>query len=162
MKAWRKRRRLGFTGAGSGHPVHPARGFSFCPVLWKSFRKIRGPTHDSHGNRSVLSCYFPGFFLPVFDSENTRRLLFWLLALLMATSQGGIQALSRSFFTRLIPPGPIFAALWVLQHSGKIYSHSRALSDGFHWQARWPFPLRCFQFFRPFYPGILFPAESPP
>ena len=28
---------------------------------------------------------------------------FWVLAMLVATSQGGIQALSRSYFARLVP-----------------------------------------------------------
>lgn len=30
-------------------------------------------------------------------------LLFWVVAILVSTSQGGIQALSRSFFAKLIP-----------------------------------------------------------
>lgn len=28
---------------------------------------------------------------------------FWILAMLVATSQGGIQALSRSYFAKLVP-----------------------------------------------------------
>ncbi len=43
------------------------------------------------------------FFLPLLPTENLRVALFWLLAFLVATSQGGIQALSRSFFGKLIP-----------------------------------------------------------
>jgi UMF1 family MFS transporter len=43
------------------------------------------------------------FFLPVIPDMTTRIALFWLLALLVASSQGGIQALSRSFFGKLIP-----------------------------------------------------------
>lgn len=46
---------------------------------------------------------FLGFFLPSIPS-GARTWAFWLLALLVATSQGGIQALSRSYFGRLIPP----------------------------------------------------------
>jgi UMF1 family MFS transporter len=37
-----------------------------------------------------------GFFM-------TRPLHFWILAALVATAQGGVQALSRSLFTRLVP-----------------------------------------------------------
>lgn len=44
-----------------------------------------------------------GFFLPVIANELTQRLVFWGMAFLVATSQGGIQALSRSYFGALIP-----------------------------------------------------------
>jgi UMF1 family MFS transporter len=44
-----------------------------------------------------------GFFLPVMPA-GVRIHAFWLLAMLVATSMGGIQALSRSYFGRLIPP----------------------------------------------------------
>lgn len=42
------------------------------------------------------------FSLPSFSSQ-TKVILFWVLAFLVATSQGGIQALSRSYFGKLIP-----------------------------------------------------------
>jgi UMF1 family MFS transporter len=44
-----------------------------------------------------------GFFLPAMPA-GVKVYAFWLLAMLVATSQGGIQALSRSYFGRLIPP----------------------------------------------------------
>jgi UMF1 family MFS transporter len=44
------------------------------------------------------------FLLPSFTSLSARTAIFWLLAVLVATSMGGIQALSRSFFGRLVPP----------------------------------------------------------
>ena len=43
------------------------------------------------------------FFLPSIPSLEMRVIIFWILAFLVATSQGGIQALSRSFFGKLIP-----------------------------------------------------------
>jgi UMF1 family MFS transporter len=43
------------------------------------------------------------FLLPSLPSPLTRTAVFWLLSVLVATSLGGIQALSRSFFGRLIP-----------------------------------------------------------
>ncbi len=43
------------------------------------------------------------FFLPVLPTPSARVALFWVLSMLVATSQGGIQALSRSFYGRLIP-----------------------------------------------------------
>lgn len=44
------------------------------------------------------------FMMPSLSSLPLKRSLFWLTSLLVATSMGGIQALSRSFFARLIPP----------------------------------------------------------
>jgi UMF1 family MFS transporter len=43
------------------------------------------------------------FLLPALPSAGTRVVMFWVLAMLVATSQGGIQALSRSLFGKLIP-----------------------------------------------------------
>ena len=43
------------------------------------------------------------FFLPVLPSLQMKARLFWLLAFLVATSMGGVQALSRSYFGKLIP-----------------------------------------------------------
>ena len=42
--------------------------------------------------------------LPVFSSHHAKLALFLLLALMVAANQGGIQALSRSCFGRIIPP----------------------------------------------------------
>ena len=43
------------------------------------------------------------FYLPVLPSEKMKIITFWILAFLVATSQGGIQALSRSYLGKLIP-----------------------------------------------------------
>jgi len=43
------------------------------------------------------------FFLPMLPTANQRIAMFWVLAFLVASSQGGIQALSRSYFGKLIP-----------------------------------------------------------
>lgn len=43
--------------------------------------------------------------IPLFDAPGAKRALFLSSAFLIGTSQGGIQSLSRSFFTRLIPSG---------------------------------------------------------
>lgn len=43
------------------------------------------------------------FFLPDIKSYNGKVYVFWFLSFLVATSMGGIQALSRSFYSRLIP-----------------------------------------------------------
>ncbi|MFW2366193.1 MAG: MFS transporter [Desulforhopalus sp.] len=44
------------------------------------------------------------FFLPAIDDLGTRTAMFWLIAFLVASAMGGIQALSRSYFGKLIPP----------------------------------------------------------
>ncbi len=43
------------------------------------------------------------FFLPMLQAPGQKTAVFWLLAFLVATSMGGIQALSRSSYGRLIP-----------------------------------------------------------
>ena len=42
--------------------------------------------------------------MPFISSDGVKSALFWLLALIVAANQGGIQALSRSCYGRLIPP----------------------------------------------------------
>lgn len=46
---------------------------------------------------------FIGFMLPSIDDAGLKAALFWSIAFLVASSMGGIQALSRSYFARLIP-----------------------------------------------------------
>ncbi len=46
---------------------------------------------------------FTAFFLPVLPSIRMKIFVFWILSFLIATSMGGIQAISRSFFGKLIP-----------------------------------------------------------
>jgi UMF1 family MFS transporter len=43
------------------------------------------------------------FFIPSIDEMGTRIVLFWVLSMMVASSQGGIQALSRSVYGKLIP-----------------------------------------------------------
>jgi UMF1 family MFS transporter len=43
------------------------------------------------------------FFLPSVEDIGTRTALFWVLSMMVASSQGGIQALSRSVYGKLIP-----------------------------------------------------------
>lgn len=43
------------------------------------------------------------FFMPSITDEQIKNILFWLMAFLVGSSMGGIQALSRSYFAKLIP-----------------------------------------------------------
>jgi UMF1 family MFS transporter len=46
---------------------------------------------------------FVGSTIPLLASKEHRLIMFWLLAMLIASSQGGVQSLSRSYFGKLIP-----------------------------------------------------------
>jgi UMF1 family MFS transporter len=43
------------------------------------------------------------FFLPDITDPSLKTLVFWVVAILVASAMGGIQALSRSYYGRLIP-----------------------------------------------------------
>jgi UMF1 family MFS transporter len=43
------------------------------------------------------------FYLPVIDDPLKKNIAFWFIAFLVASSMGGIQALSRSYYSKLIP-----------------------------------------------------------
>jgi len=43
------------------------------------------------------------FYLPVIDDPFQKKMAFWFIAFLVASSMGGIQALSRSYYGKLIP-----------------------------------------------------------
>lgn len=76
-----------------------------CTLIWGWLAK-------SFPTRSLLQAgiaiytliTFVAFRLPSLPSIQQRTMIFWLLAVLVATSMGGIQALSRSYYGRLIPP----------------------------------------------------------
>ncbi len=44
------------------------------------------------------------FFLPALAGHHSQVILFWIIATMVSSSMGGIQALSRSYYARLIPP----------------------------------------------------------
>lgn len=75
------------------------------------FALIYASLAKRHGTRRMLYVAimvymlitFLAFLLPGVDWLPGRYIIFFLVALLIASSQGGIQALSRSFFGRLIP-----------------------------------------------------------
>lgn len=46
---------------------------------------------------------FVAFFLPSVEDLAVRTRMFWILSMMVASSQGGIQALSRSVYGKLIP-----------------------------------------------------------
>lgn len=47
---------------------------------------------------------FLAFLLPSIHDLTVRTIVFWIIAFLVASAMGGVQALSRSYFGKLIPP----------------------------------------------------------
>ncbi|WP_214627763.1 MFS transporter [Paenibacillus agaridevorans] len=73
-------------------------------VVAAPFAMLYGRLADRFGSKMMLYagivvyiivCIYAYFMKTAFD--------FWILAMLVATSQGGIQALSRSYFARMVP-----------------------------------------------------------
>ena len=52
----------------------------------------------------ITICILAYFGIAVFAIFLEHQWQFWLLAVMVGMFQGGIQALSRSYFTRIIPP----------------------------------------------------------
>lgn len=80
--------------------------FVACP-----FAILYGKLSQKYGAKSMiyfaiftycLVCVIALFMNPARD-EGTLTIMFWALAMLVGTAQGGIQALSRSYFSRIIP-----------------------------------------------------------
>lgn len=75
------------------------------------FALIYGRAAQKYGTRKTL--YFGimtycvicvvAFFMAPERGEKTLTIMFWILAMLVGTAQGGIQALSRSYFGKLVP-----------------------------------------------------------
>ena len=55
-------------------------------------------------NKLITICITAYFGIAVFAVFLTTQAQFWGLAVLVGMFQGGIQALSRSYFTKIIPP----------------------------------------------------------
>lgn len=84
-----------------------------CTLLWGMLTKRFAPRQLLQSGIAIyVLITLIAYFLPSLATIQERTVLFWLLAILVATSMGGIQALSRSYFGRLIPP----------QQSGEFFS----------------------------------------
>ncbi|MEJ2691302.1 MAG: MFS transporter [Deltaproteobacteria bacterium] len=77
--------------------------FPFALLYGRCAERFTGK-HLIYAGIGVYCCItLLAFFLPVLPSMQMKIKLFWLLAFLVATSMGGVQALSRSYFGKLIP-----------------------------------------------------------
>ena len=81
-----------------------------CSILFSAFARKFGSLNMIRGAvcEYLLICivgFIMGFGLEEnFFDVRTAVVLFWILAVMVGTVQGGIQALSRSYFCRMIPP----------------------------------------------------------
>jgi len=84
----------------------------FIQIVAFPFTLLFGRLADRFGARNMIMTGIGiyviitmlSFALPFIASYSVRHALFWFIALLVASSMGGIQALSRSYFGKIIPP----------------------------------------------------------
>ena len=78
--------------------------FPFALIYGKLANRFSAKIMLFYGIGIYVIITFIAFFIPVIPTMQMKIITFWILAFLVATSMGGIQALSRSFFSKLIPP----------------------------------------------------------
>lgn len=78
--------------------------FPFALVYGKLAEKFTAVIMIKAGIIMYIVITLISFFLPGIESYNGKMIVFCLLCFLVSTSMGGIQALSRSYFGKLIPP----------------------------------------------------------
>lgn len=84
-----------------------------CTLIWGHLAKYFPAKRLLQAGIAIYSLItLIAFLLPSLSTLQEKTMGFWLLAVLVATSMGGMQALSRSFYGRLIPP----------QQSGEFFS----------------------------------------
>lgn len=61
-------------------------------------------TRKYEGSKLISVCIVAYFFIVLYAMQLDKQVEFWILAVCVGMFQGGIQALSRSYFTKIIPP----------------------------------------------------------
>ncbi len=77
--------------------------FPFTLLAGKLAKRFSAKTMVFIGIGNYFIITFLAFFLPSMESLRAKTALFWTLGMLVGTSQGGIQALSRSLYGKLVP-----------------------------------------------------------
>lgn len=78
-----------------------AYAFSSAAVSQQVYDVLEGMRTDEAFRAQILS---EDYTQQCIDKASTAQILFWVLAFMVGTVQGGIQALSRSYYAKLIPP----------------------------------------------------------
>ena len=95
------------------------------------FSILFGRLSGKHKTHSLITvCILAYTAIAVFALFMTTQLHFWILAVAVGMFQGGIQALSRSYFTKLIPPEKSGNYFGILDICGKGASFLGTLSVG--------------------------------
>lgn len=87
-----------------GHPIdekYTAYAFSSAQVSQQVYNALEDMRTDETFVSSVMSEQYTNECM---SKASTAQILFWVLAFMVGTVQGGIQALSRSYYAKLIPP----------------------------------------------------------
>ena len=70
--------------------------FPFCLIFAKLAKRFSG-------TKLITVCIVAYFCIAVYAIQLDRQIEFWILAVCVGMFQGGIQALSRSYFAKIIP-----------------------------------------------------------
>lgn len=76
--------------------------FPFAILYGQLAKRFTGRTMIFVGIFIYTGLVLVAFMLPTFQGQ-VRVIMFWVLSMMVATSQGGIQALSRSYFAKIVP-----------------------------------------------------------
>jgi MFS transporter, UMF1 family len=77
--------------------------FPFALIYGKLAEKFSAKTMIMAGISIYCIITFISFLLPSVDDQTIKTAAFWFMSFLVGSSMGGIQALSRSYFGKLIP-----------------------------------------------------------
>ena len=94
-------------------------GFPFAMLYGRLARKFSARIMILVAIGVYLVVTVTGFAISLVEDNSARVCLFWLLSFMVATSQGGIQALSRSFYSRLVPAGQAAEYFGIYNISGR-------------------------------------------
>ena len=91
--------------------------FPFCLIFAKLAKRFSG-------TKLITVCIVAYFCIAVYAIQLDRQIEFWILAVCVGMLQGGIQALSRSYFAKIIPAeksGEYFGLLDILRKGRILY-----------------------------------------
>lgn len=77
--------------------------FPFALLYGRLAQKFSAKSMLSVGICVYVCISLTAFLLPSLPDNRSKIIMFWVISMMVASSQGGVQALSRSFYARLIP-----------------------------------------------------------
>ena len=108
--------------------------FPFAILYGKLAEKIGTKRTLNLGILTYCVICIVAFFMSPERDTKTLTIMFWILAMLVGTAQGGIQALSRSYFGKIVPKNQANEFLVFTIFSGSLLPFSVLYYlGGFHW-----------------------------